>query len=337
MPEQAPKFKGPLKSIVILARECYGDAIMLTPLIGTLRKTYPDSKIYVVAFTRIIFNFFSADANVTAVYHAKRDLSRYLFEFLPKRYDLLFNPKDHPSTSFNTQSLIIRAKFKVGHRNNGHEERYDYLLDIDSHTHESQRNLALMQALDGVAPEPCRPYVPQMPVSPETRNLIEQIPDNTFVGINISTGTPGGHRTFEQWSELIRSFPDERFIIFSAPGDLDEKRRLEEPHRNVMPSPSTKNLYEVCQIVRKLKLLVTPDTSLVHIAACSDTPLVAMYRHNPADSRAFAPLSTMQEVIVSPTPDVVDIESSAVTASLARMFDRLPSADTPAMAPGRMA
>jgi heptosyltransferase III len=317
------KFQEPLNSVVILARECYGDAIMLTPLIGTLRKTYPDLEIYVITFTRIIFNFFSADTNVTAVYHAKRDLKRYFFGFLPKRYDLLFNPKDHPSTSFNLQARIIRARYKVGLRNNGHEERYDYILELDTNTHESMRNLSLMQALDGIPDLPCRPYVPQMPVSPEIGQFLEALPDKSIIGINISTGTPGGHRTFEQWSELVRSFPGERFLIFSAPGDLEEKRRIEKPHGNVIPSPSTKNLYEVWKIVDKLKLLVTPDTSLVHIAACSDIPLVAMYRHNPADSKAFAPLSTLQEVIVSPTPDVVDIGNTAVTEALRRMLGRV--------------
>ena len=94
------------QSIVILARECYGDCIMLTPLIGTLRREYPDLSIYIIAFSRIIFNFFSADTNVTAVYHAKRDLKRYIKEILTKKFDILFNPKDHPSTHF----LIQRHK-----------------------------------------------------------------------------------------------------------------------------------------------------------------------------------------------------------------------------------
>ena len=60
------------ESIVILARECYGDCIMLTPLIGTLKKEYPDLSIFIIAFSQIIFDFFSADTNVTAVYHAKK-------------------------------------------------------------------------------------------------------------------------------------------------------------------------------------------------------------------------------------------------------------------------
>jgi hypothetical protein len=49
-----------------------------------------------------------------------------------------------------------------------------------------------------------------------------------------------------------------------------------------------------------------------------------MYRHNPGDSQAYAPLSTLQEVIVSPTPDVVDIENAAHTAAVKRLVAQLP-------------
>ena len=53
----ATLYHGQPKSIVILARERYGDAIMLTPLIATLRQTYPEVSISIVAFSRIIFVF----------------------------------------------------------------------------------------------------------------------------------------------------------------------------------------------------------------------------------------------------------------------------------------
>ena len=318
---RSAKFQGPLRSVVILARECFGDAIMLTPLIAALKRRHPETTIHVIAFRQIIFDFFSADANVTAVYHAKRNLKRYFLGFWPRRYDVLFNSKDHRSTSFLLQSRLVRARYKVGYRNNGNEKLFDYLLDLPAGTHESQRNLALLKAIDGDMPAPVKPYIPEMPVSKEVAELLDAMPQDRYIGINISVGTPGGHRTFEQWSDLIRSFPDERFVVFSSPGDLEAKRKLEAPHPNVLPTPSTRNLYEVWKIVDRLRLLITPDTSLVHVAACSDRPLVALYRFNPADSRLFAPLSTLQEVIVSPTPDVVDIEGSIVTDAVRKMLE----------------
>ena len=314
---------GPVKSIVILARECFGDVIMLTPLIAALKKRDPETKIYIVAVTRIVYNFFQSDKNIEATYHAKRDLFRYFFKFFPKKYDVLFNSKDHRSTSFLLQSRLIRARYKVGFTGNGNEALFDHLLELPAGTHESQRNLALLRTITGEIPETPKPYIPEMPVSEEIRKLLEQLQENQYIGINISAGTPGGHRTVEQWSDLISSFSDERFVIFSAPSDIEEKRQIEAPHPNVLATPATKNLYEVWKILDKLKLLITPDTSLVHVAACSDKPVVALYRFSPNDSRLFAPLSTLHEVITSPTQEVMDIKNEKITMELQRMLEKL--------------
>ena len=309
------------KSIVILARECYGDCIMLTPLIGTLKKEYPNLSIFIIAFSRIIFDFFSADTNVTAVYHAKRNMKRYYTELLPQKFDLLFNPKEHPSIHFLIQTTLIRARRKIGHFSPYHEGLYDHLIELGPGTHESAKNLSLMSALGANVLHPCKPYLPVMPVSADITEFLRTIPAGSCLGINISAGHIGGRRTPQQWSELIRSFPDETFIIFSAPQDLEEKKELEQPHQNVLPSPSTRNLYEVGEIVKRLKILITPDTSLVHIASCSDTPLIALYRERFADRTQFAPLSTLQKVIVSPTDNVMAIESATVSTALRQMLN----------------
>ncbi|EAT59212.1 glycosyltransferase family 9 protein [Chlorobium ferrooxidans] len=323
-PENIPPFQETPESIVILARECYGDCILLTPLIGTLRREFPELAIHVIAFSQIIFNFFSADKNVTAVYHAKRNMPRYYKGILSKKFDLLFNPKDHPSFHFLIQSVLVRARSKVSHFSPSHEGLFDHLISMEPNTHESLKNLALLNFLGTkTLKPPCRPYLPVMPVSHETEAFLKSLEPGKYIGINISAGHIGGHRTLQQWSELVQAFPDEQFIIFSTPQDLEEKRALEKPHTNIIESPSTRNIYEVGEIVRKLRLLITPDTSLVHIAACSDTPLIALYREYLADRTQFGPLSTIQKVIISQTPDIIDIDPAELSSALREMLKKL--------------
>jgi heptosyltransferase III len=322
--QELPVLDKPIKSIVILAKERYGDSIMLTPLIGTLRREYPDLSIYIVTFSQIIFNFFSADPNVTAVYHTKKNLTRYYKGILSKKFDLLFNPKDHPSTNFLIHSMLIRARQKIGHFNPYHEGLYDYLIDLPPHTHESAKNLSLLSVIsNNTLPEPCKPYLPPLPVSESITAFLKTLQPGRCIGINISAGHSGGHRTAKQWSELIRSFPHESFVMFSAPEDSDEKREIELQNSNVRQSPSTKNLNEVGEIVKNLKILITPDTSLIHIASCFNTPLIGLYRKTLVDHNQFGPLSHLQEIIISPTPDVIDIETERVIASLSKMMNTL--------------
>jgi len=308
---------------VILARECYGDAILMTPMIKALKTEFPETSITMVAFTKIIYDFFSFDSNVSATYHAKRNVLRYLSKLLPRTFDVLFNPKNHPSRNFYLQSRLIRAKYKVGYHNTNHDELYDYLIDNVPGTHESVKHMALLVALGKKAKVNHRPYVPEMPLSGEAVSFIGKLATGTFIGINISTGTPGGRRTIEQWSELVKNFPEEQFVFFSSPDDIGKKRALEQTQENILPSPATKNLYEVLKMVEKLKLLITPDTSLVHVASCSDTPVLALYRYHPSHSIEFSPLSTQHEIIVSSTSDVVDINNGMVLTAAERMLGSL--------------
>ena len=322
--QKQPFLDKPLESVVILAKERYGDCIMLTPLIGSLRRAFPELSIFIVAFNQIIFDFFSTDPNITAVYHSKKNPARYLKAILLQKFDLLFNPKDHPSTSFLLHSALIRARYKTAHLNTFHEGLYDHLISLDATAHESAKNLALLNVIDSTAQQKqCKPYLPPMPVSPGITTFLESLPHGQCIGINISAGHSGGHRSVEQWSELISTFPDETFVVFSAPHDLQEKRKLEGQHSNILPSPSTTNLYEVGEMVKKLKLLITPDTALVHVASCSDTPVIGLYRHTRVDHDQFGPMSTLQEVIISPTPDVIDIESERIAASFRTMLKKL--------------
>jgi heptosyltransferase III len=314
----------PLESIVILAKERYGDSIMLTPLIGALHKEYPELSIYIITFSQIVFNFFSADQNVTAVYHTKKNLTRYYKEILSKKFDLLFNPKDHPSTNFLIHSMLIRARYKTGHNHSFHEGLYDYLIDLPRNTHESEKNLSLLKLIGAdIEPHQYKPYLPPLPVSAHITAFLKTLETGKCIGINISAGHNGGHRSVAQWSELVRSFPLERFVIFSALDDLEEKRELEQQHANVQPSPSTENLNEVGEIVKNLKILISPDTALIHVASCFETPLIGLYRKSLVDHNQFSPLSLLHEVIVSPTPDVIDIASDRIATSLKKMMQKL--------------
>lgn len=317
-------FTGPLDSVAILAQEKLGDAILLTPLIGNLRRAFPRLEIHVVVFSRPVFDFFSADRNVTAVHNARKQLSRYLKEVLARRFDLLFNTKDHPSTNFLIQTLLIRARIKAGIANPFHEGLYDLLSDIGWHNHIVVKNCALLEML-GVAhtPEECRPYIPEMPVQHGLQAFADSLGGKGFVGLNISAGGPLRYWTEEKWNALVDRFPDLRFIVFSAPVDLEAKQRL-ETRSNVVPSPATKNLYEVSLLLRNLRLLVTPDTSLVHIASCHAVPVVGLYREAPQDLSRFAPYLTQHILIASTTTRVSDIGVDEVTRAVDAMLGSSP-------------
>jgi ADP-heptose:LPS heptosyltransferase len=316
-------FSGSLNSVAILAQEKLGDCVLLTPLVRNLRRAFPYLEIHIIAFSQASAGFFMNNPDITAVHQAKKHLSRYIKEVLSRKFDLLFNTKDHPSTHFLLQSALIRARFKVGHRNPFHEKLYDRLLDMEFHTHIALKNCALLPVLGVTAGiEECRPVLPPMPIANELITFLNEIEKNVTIGINISAGEPNRLWTEAKWQMLLERFPDERFVVLSSPEDATAKRRLEEHCRNIIASPPTRNLYEASRIVAMLRLLITPDTSMVHVASSTGTPVAGLYREAPQDISRFGPYAIPFEIIISSTGEVSGIEPESVANAVRRLLAR---------------
>ena len=313
-PSLEPPYDGPVKSIIILAQEKFGDAILLTPLLKNLKKHFPATEIHLVTFSKATTAFFRYDRHVDAVHFLKGSKTDYIKNVLGRSFDVLFNTKDHPSTSFLLQSLFIRSRCKVGIANEFHTGLYDYLVEKDFHSPIALKNCGFCEILGKpVSSEACRPYLPAMPVSKQVRQFLDIIPLRVYCGINISAGWPTRCWKEEKWKIFINSFPKERFLVLCSPEDIEQKKRLDESCVNVIPSPVTSNLYEAGLITAKLKILVTPDTAMIHVASTSNTPITGLYGKAPQDQSRFKPFMIDYRMIVSPTALVRDIPLDEVT------------------------
>ena len=80
-------------------------------------------------------------------------------------------------------------------------------------------------------------------------------------------------------------------------------------------------------MVKNMRILVTPDTSLVHIASCYNTPIVALYRLE-RDLKKFKPLSEINRVHVTPTGVIDDIAPADVLESYYSVIETLKASDS---------
>ena len=316
-------YTGTLKTIAVLTQEKYGDAILLTPLLKNLKKEFPDTEIHLVTFNKAITEFFSTDSNVTAIHCAKGNLISYFKGVFSQKFDMLFNTKDHPSTTFLIHSLLIKAHRKAGIDNDFHKGFYDYLITVDYHSPIPLKNCGLMTILGKpVSAESCRPYVPPKPVSEKITQFLETSGLDGTIGINISAGWPTRYWTEDKWKTVIDTFTEQKFVVLSAPADLETKRRLESACPAILASPPTLNLYETGMIIDKLRLLVTPDTSLVHVASCQKTPVVGLYVKALQHQTRFKPFLIDHQQVISNTEFVKDITSEAVISAINELLRR---------------
>ena len=316
-PYRKGSYNGPRNSLVILAQEKFGDAILLTPLLKNLKTLFPGNSVTVITFSKAVFGFFQSDPHVDAIYYTKGNPVRYISSVLFQKFDILFNTKDHPSTNFLLQSLLVPARCKIGIQNKYHTGIYDYLVKADFHAPIALKNCGLLELLGAdIRTEQCRPYIPPMTVSESVSSFVASMKKHTFTGINISAGLPTRQWTEKNWRQLVGAFPGEMFIVLSAPGDIEQKKSIEKQCGNVFPSPETKNLHEANLILEKLKLLVTPDTAMVHVASCANTPVIGLYGQAPQDQSRFAPFLIDYRMVISATSLVRDIEPEKVIDAL---------------------
>jgi ADP-heptose:LPS heptosyltransferase len=304
--ETRPAFQGSLKSMVILAQEKLGDAILLTPLIGMLKKSIPGVQIDVVTYGSN-FGFFELDPNVSKVHRGKRDYVKYFSTLKARRYDLLFSTKDHPSFTFLYQSRIIPARYRVGILHPMHHGFFNHLIPVDFHRHIIEKNCSLLDHL-GVPyrHSDLRPYLPEGPVRPLIRTFSESLAGRSAIGVNLSAGSADREWPLANWERLVSRI-NRPVVVFAMPGRFADKKRLESEYPNVLPAPETETLYEAGEMLRRLKLLVSPDTSLIHAASCFDIPVAGLYRSDLVHLQRFYPYLVPHRLTVSKTRRVADI------------------------------
>lgn len=322
-PTKNTPYNGQADSFIIFVQEKYGDAILLTPLLKHIKRLFPNSTVTLLTFSKTTTAFFQSDPHVDTVHYAKANPIRYIHSVLLHRFDILFNTKDHPSTNFLIHSVLVPARCKIGIQNDYHTGIYDYLISIDFHSPIVLKNCGLLKTLGKeVHAEKCRPYIPPMPVSQEIQLFFSSLNEQKHIGINISAGGPKRYWTEENWKKFVTAFPDQKFIVFSAQGDHEQKKRLEQQCENIVPSPKTRNLYEASLIISRLSWLVTPDTAMVHVASCCKTGIIGLYSKALQDQSRFSPFLVEYRMISSPSELVKDIKTETVIENLKDILNR---------------
>jgi len=85
-------------------------------------------------------------------------------------------------------------------------------------------------------------------------------------------------------------------VLCHAPAEDEraEEIKAQCSNANIYKSATIEELYP---IVRKAKLLITPDTSIVHLASAFNTPIICLYDGNDAMFTKFRPLSEYQKIL----------------------------------------
>ncbi len=278
---------GDAPRILLLRQDRIGDVLVSIPVIRALRQRYPRARIHML-FSRA--NFGVRHAVAQYVDHSWRydktvaSAVRVIRAVRAARYDIVVNLTDNPSVSSQLLAQWSGAPYRLGIR---HERagRYTHAVPLldRSRVHIVERMAQLLLPF-GIDPS-------QVPLDLEyrlsdadralARTRLGPTERPLRLGVNVAGSSRlryWGNENFIACIRWMQEF-DPRFAIWvgGAPdyqADVDAIARA----TGAASLPALASFHEFAAVLREFDMLLTPDTSVVHLAAAWKTPLVGLFR-----------------------------------------------------------
>jgi len=74
----------------------------------------------------------------------------------------------------------------------------------------------------------------------------------------------------------------------------------------VTTSYNTNTILDAAALISQLDLIITPDTSIVHIASIFNKPIVTIHENNQDSYQLFSPASLFNKTVFSPKKDTLE-------------------------------
>jgi ADP-heptose:LPS heptosyltransferase len=293
-PHPAPLDADKLSKVLFLRPEKkIGDMVISLPVFDGLKKNYPHIRISVLGSPKNKA-LIKDDPRFDRVFMYRKNVWRDFRELLAirrEKYDCVVDLIcDDSVTALFLSQFCTPGKPRIGVGKTGHRRYYDFNYHHlkGSSGHVIDGTLKLLNAfgidvstIDAYA----TPYVDQASFDLADRYL-ESVSNGDSrgfrIGFNLSAGAASRTWAIDKSRELVgkilSSSDDYSVILLNAPWErsrADEVKRAFD--KRVYQIPPELNLTQVSALVSRLDMLISPDTSMVHVARAFKVPVVGMY------------------------------------------------------------
>lgn len=233
-----------------------------------------------------------------------QDLLRIIHRIRKARYDVVIDFHGGPKAFLFT--LLAKTKLRIGHKIKYKQIFYHVKIERktkDKSIHSVENFFKLVKVLD-VNPD----HIPRFKF-PSARNeeksrIFEFITKNKLRERKLISLHIGAGNEFRRWEvkkivqliNLLSKIPEASVVLIGGKEDnVLEKQLLKECSVPLFSLVGQISLRELQVFISQLSLFVGPDSGPMHIAASTETPIVACF--GPALSATFAPWKSASIVI----------------------------------------
>ena len=312
-----------VKTILILREDNkIGDSIVASGLIKALERAGYAVDVVTGKDNAFIYQAASFAGKVFSHSSKKSSVLKTAYRLRRQQYDLLLDFGDDISASHYAFVSLINAKYTLGF-NKEVFKRYNVNIPYAFYDrHVSERYKTVMQKL-GLSAENYRYEItiPDIVANAVTMFMAPLLPGKLIV-INpfaaCKTRLMSDHQLGYVIEKIKQVTPDAVIIIIGPPA-LMESLKLDA---RAIKSPFTSFL-SAAAIVKQADLIITPDTSWVHLACSYQKPLIALYANAILEggfinNKVWAPNYAQATQIITQEKNISSIDNKKIGVEIER-------------------
>ncbi|MBA4251063.1 MAG: glycosyltransferase family 9 protein [Chlorobiaceae bacterium] len=303
--------------ILVIALSGIGDALMFTPALQLIKKQFPDSSIDAIVMYKGVKDIFSRTALFNQIhYHDFLNSSKFSsLKFvlsLRKKFDATINVYPSNRKEYNIISFLLGAKKRGAVK----YLRSDFINLGFLNTHIVQENDSLHNVEENIRMSE-KLFSTTFDSSPDLLfniNLDDKLfaekflTERNIVSTDLLIGFHPGCSTLknhtkrrwepEKFSQLAQKLIDEKnanIFVFGGPEEAELKAELiSKVNSDKIFSVESRNLGESAALIKKCRLFITNDSSLMHVAASMKVKTVAII--GPTNTNYISPWNTVHTI-----------------------------------------
>lgn len=302
-----------IKRVLVVRNGRIGDVVCMFPLLREIKENFPQWEVDVYAgiHSNFLFDYCPFVERVYTKYKTRQIIRTWIdfFKMYFRSYDLII---DAMPLRFELQAslFLLNPRWMVGLEYSDRHGVYKKDLNRYMHLHQvSAGEHAVDYLTDLITFLGVRSYSKKMlffndkQYTDKAETFIKGFEEKRLIALNIDASSSTRSLYEVQIVEILQSLAGKEtaVLVFSLPGRRDEVTSLIDSYQlaHVYPTYETKTIYDVAALLEKMEMVISPDTSIIHIASAYDIPTVGIYKNDDIHIAGWGPRSEVNRVIRS--------------------------------------
>ncbi len=298
----------PKPKILLLRQDRLGDAIISTPLLIALQEKYPDAEMMMLLGENNKGIAPLLPIKCETFIYKKRLFSDIglLRSLRKKKIDVLIDLQDNASATSSILTAAIGATYSIGIEKENASSYNVLVKQLDKGTYHISRRIAELLTPFGI--------------DADTLSLRPVLKDIAFkevegrVGMVFSAGAVDRYIPVSKCAEIAKAIIEtdltNEILIFFHPKDevyVNEIVSITNDSR-IKPAPVTDSFMEYASLLRSCSIIITPDTSAVHLCSAYGIPVLMVARTFPPSLHYWTPIGVEYRMVSKDDLSEVDVK-----------------------------